>query len=602
MVKITFPIAHVISTDDFFTISTLLYTTFKSIGTTICTTVFWMAPRITTVSWARQQIVLTPFDIVNVPRDWKFTCGTTHHHLWKFHGSIRFQFRIHISFDAFVKGFKKLRPYLRIHNLVEGQKMEKVDLKRETSSSAKVSERHRNRSNRDMRKKREAARATKRRPESAKLTRDEIIHLIRQFNLQEIMSDHPLNQVKLLNEILKNHSIANKMFAPSNMAYEYRDGPFLFENDDIIKRLVQLMTQGMEEASLTLVHISGHEESYTWSMKLMQMGVMHGLQTHLNNQQASPVLRENCFWIVGNLAVDSMEMRDFLINDGIITCLLAQPRTDKQVVLDVSWVFKTLFSCSPAPTFPDVAPMWDWLLECFKALPKQADEPILENILDTVFLMSMDPNYRTWLISSQKAFLMELRSLYNVYVFQIAALLSTLAMEEDAHEFLVTQMGAATLFEACLSNMDPRARLQGALGVCNLGSNNMCLSYVCTPSIVRQIFKLFADADTDIIESSLDHFLLNVVECAAQTKQIEPIQMLCEAGLVRRMARMVVKQTDFSLVVNSIRVTDIIMTILPNSREQFEGHGVLDSIEALLSGKNERLQRLSADFADKWNL
>lgn len=465
----------------------------------------------------------------------------------------------------------------------------------------KVTSSRREKSGVSLKKKRDAIQKRQRTVTKAQVDKETLVQLMGRFNLDQFMSgDAFLPQLRLLNEILCHYDIVYHLFAPSNMSAEHKDGPFLFENDVILQRLMQLFAAGSEDASLSIAHISGHPESYTWALKLTELGVMEILGRHLTTPSTSKVLKENCLWICSQLANDNMHTRDLLLKVGLANWLLAQPRDDVLVVTEVSWTLKMLFACAPAPVFEHISGLWDWMVECFHTLPRHESQ-IMENIVDTLNLMALDTHYRSWLLVSQRQLLLRVREM-DIYTMQIVGLFATLAMDDEQHEFLVTQVQAARLFEANLDHLDPIVRIQAALGICNLGANPKCLPEVCTERILATTFRLFSNCDIADILKLLDEFVLNVVESAAHSKLLQPIQMLCQYGLIRRMSQMFYKGHDFQLLVKCIWATDVIMTLVPSSREQFEEVGVLDSIESLLGNPNERVQKLATDFADKWKL
>lgn len=408
-----------------------------------------------------------------------------------------------------------------------------------------------------LRKRREDKRDKKRRP-TEQITGNSILDLMKKLNYKEFMeSPAPVDSLNVLDLLLKQKGISNYF----GKCDKNKDGPFLFEDPLVLKRLVHLIRSDNQQVQIItascLSNVACHKEPFLWVNRLVENGVLPLAFEILKKPTSSSKLRENLLWMIASIALDNHRFRDLLVNNGICQLVteLAMKESHENItfIATLAYLFRCLFYHEES-SVPYPNPFWDFIiLKLFNTFYSELPDPIVLDLLDGICsTIRANDDYRA-LFFKQSHYIMDLSNqniaIINRFADICISLSRCIRIRPEASNALVVN------FTRLLQQQNPAVRFQAAIGLKNLSVSAISLQHLCQEEVLKTLnAQLAYTSDVGTINMSLQYCICQMVICAAEAgKQNIVYPLLIEKLFIHlKLARILFIKGDDNILIKGL--------------------------------------------------
>lgn len=405
---------------------------------------------------------------------------------------------------------------------------------------------------------------------------EKIENLIASFPIERFLStDEPADILNTLKNILRMDR-ADMYYAPSTMFPEYK-GPYLFQNEHVVAKLCFMLAKS-ENVQLvrTLTHIficlSYHPEIYTWTSKMMHGNVVESA-LRLLSKCPDAETHENCFWLLGNMAMDHGDIRDYIMKylEPLIQMIRDKYYKKHRSVCD--FFFLSLFAHNPIPQYSQISVLWDGIMS---NLP--GDDETLLRLLYGIARQTNANQYREIICNNKKIF--EYLKHNAAHQLLCAKILCCLTISPSIHIKLLEE-GIVQLFVELLDNRDPIFREEAIAGLATLAASRYATNILCDDRCLKVVEKHFLYSQIGGIQVQLKLFLCNLVVCFSS----EQLSIAFDRNWLQHFSSMILEQHDTNVIQGSLKaIKKLLLSSKQNVkiiRDTLEEHCCLDRLESL---------------------
>lgn len=423
------------------------------------------------------------------------------------------------------------------------------------------------------------------------------VDMIRLLNMNSILNDSdPLVELKKLNEIIKRDD-GYFYFAYSGIHLEYQNGPFLFSDMIVVRRIINLLSHPNNDtaynASLCIINIVGQPDD-CWTGRLITCGLLPITFKILSNS-SNLNIRENLIWMLANMCCDSVDTRDLILKEGIIPIISKNlEHAENYYILGcATFFFKAILSHgNNLPDANTIETLWNIIvnkvmISQFQAHKIEGPCDILKDILIIIKVLVRRSNtYKMAVVNSEQAIkcIQEYSKLeVDGYLFQVASceILSILVEYENTHEILVTKLNVISNFTYLLATPHSVVREYAGAGLTNLAKNHKCLPHLCDDKVLVTVQLQFENTDVFRVRQNLHRFVCYLAITPNSKKlQNSVYPIMVGKQFVARLCTALTLTGDINLICRALEAIKCLLlwnkTLIKDQLEDFDGLTQLD--------------------------
>jgi hypothetical protein len=435
-----------------------------------------------------------------------------------------------------------------------------------------------------------------------RLKTTDINKLIGTFPLEAFLKmDEPMDIVDTLLNILKTENIES-YYAPSETNTQ---GPYLFKDDIIIKKLVSFLHSSKNipfliKVSHCCICISAHPQCMIWSTKLLHYNfLIYAIQ--LLEHCGHVTVKENLIWTLANLVQDNKLCRDFILKHGgthliDIICKSLKNTNDENIISICVIFTSSLFKDIPVPPLSLIKPLFDVVIDLFVSIQEIQDNHLYTFILESIRKISKlsdTDDYRLYFCNHAKlmSYIMNHMDLPN------ADIIKNLTYTEEAHSMLLSN-NVLKYFLFLLDNRDPKFRIIGSTGFRVLASNQYALDLIMKKETLDIIQKHLEYSQIYEIQTQLKLILSQIVLTIGKIGMVKThFPILLERGIHKVIVNALSEQHDMMLLLNIVvAIKYLIQYDKRLMKETIEDYGFLDRLESLSMNCKDKHVSSTAEF------
>ncbi len=427
---------------------------------------------------------------------------------------------------------------------------------------------------------------------------DNIIELIKTFPIQQFLNEQqPTNIVKTLLHVLKTQDI-EYYYAPSRSYSNQTNGPYLFQNDNVIIKLISLLETTKDIPLLTnvshcLICISAHPENLVWTGKLIRYNTIQSTMKLLEHCPDVTV-RDNLIWMLANIMLDGSLAKNSVVEIGkqkLIELVCKSLKHDKKIKSTSIFFLYAITREIPLVDFQIVEPLWNIILnDVFINSYREEgdldnDYQIILHLLSHICIQNNADDYRHSICYNNNVMERLLKPINQKNIMELiksADIIDSLTVNKDLHDRLIKNR-VLEFFVFLIDNHDPRLRILGVSGLKVMATNKFAIDYLIKDHVLITIMKHFEYSKQGNIQVQLKLLIAQmVITVSKMGMPSEYYPKLLDKDVHRRIICIIPEQHDMNLLyIGLSALKELVKYNKKLMKELIEDIGYMDKLETI---------------------